>query len=75
MKNKKTLIDLLDAEWNKAGALLMMQIHIEDWQFEFAMESQFEYLYWHDEWCRLYIDNEKAYWERRSSTGEFEVDL
>jgi hypothetical protein len=69
--NKDDLIALLDADWQKACALLMMQIHIEDWQFEFAIEAQFEYLFWHDEWCRLYEPNQKEYWQLLVFTGEF----
>ena len=53
----------------------MMQVHIEDWQFEFAMEAQFEYLYWNDVWCSLYDKNQKEYWKLLESTGEFEEYL
>jgi len=72
---KNDLVTLLDAEWQKSCALLMMQVHIEDWQFEFAMESQFEYLYWNDVWCSLYDKNQKEYWKLLESTGEFEEYL
>ncbi len=72
---KDDLIALLDAEWQKACALLNMQLDIDGGDFEYAMESQFEYLYWHDEWSRLYVPNQKEYWELLESTGEFEEYL
>ena len=53
MKRKETLIDLLSAEWHKSRALLSMQVWIDDGEYEDAMEMQFEYLYWCDEWVRL----------------------
>ena len=74
MRNKQTLIDFLDAEWQRSCALLMMQVHIEDWQFEFAMDAQLEYLYWNDIARNLYEKNDDAYWELRCSTGEFEIE-
>jgi len=70
---KDCLVTFLDAEWQKSCALLMMQVHIEDWQFEFAMEAQLEYLYWNDIAGDLYFKNDNEYWLLRSSTGEFEV--
>jgi hypothetical protein len=53
MKRKETLVDLLDALWNRSSALLSMQIDIEDGDFECAMDSHFGYLYWNDEVFRL----------------------
>ena len=50
---KESLVNLLDAEWQKAHALLTMQLDIENGDFERAMRCQFEYLYWHDEAIRL----------------------
>ena len=70
---KQTLADFLDAEWQKACALLMMQVHIEDWQFEYAMDAQLEYLYWCDVCNSIYFVNEDQYWNLRRETGEFEL--
>lgn len=70
---KKDLIALLDAYWQQSCALLMMRVHIEDWQFEYAMEAQLEYLYWDDIAGDLYMKNEDDYWLLRRSTGQFEV--
>ena len=50
---KETLIDLLAAESSKASALLLMQVGIENEDFEMAIGYQFEYLYWCDEVTRL----------------------
>lgn len=61
-KEDDTLIDLLDAMWNRAQSLLMMQIDIEDNDFQCAMENHFEYLYWNDEVSRLLIKHDEAYW-------------
>lgn len=72
---KENLIDLLDAYWQQSCALLMMQVHIEDWQFVYAMEAQLEYLYWDDIAGDLYMKYEDNYWNLRRSTGEFEVSL
>ena len=33
MKKKDTFIDLLDAEHNRVGALLMMQVSIQEYDF------------------------------------------
>ena len=62
-KEDNTFIGLLDAMWNRAQSLLMMQIDIEDMDFQCAMENQFEYLYWCDEVKRLLIKHDEAYWD------------
>jgi hypothetical protein len=64
-----TLIDLLDAECQRAYALLSMQAYVENEQFEAAMNAQFNYLYWCDEWNRLYPMHIKEYWALRYSLG------
>jgi glutathionyl-hydroquinone reductase len=69
---KDDLIALLDAEWQKSCALLMMQVHIEDWQFEYAMDAQLDYLYWCEIAADLYMKNDDDYWSLRNLTGEFE---
>lgn len=54
MKRKETLVDLLDALFQRSAALLMMQVDIESGEFTYAMSGQFEYLYWMDETIRLF---------------------
>lgn len=63
MKRKTTLVDLLDAMYNRQGALLMMQVEIEDGDFQYAMENHFEYLYWGDEVTRMWEEHEAEYWD------------
>ena len=65
MKQDNSFIGLLDAMSNKASALLLMQIDVENGDFDYAMENHFEYLYWHDEFQRLYRQHEANYWELR----------
>jgi hypothetical protein len=55
------MIDLLDALWNRSGALLAMQLDIENGDFEDAMQAQFDYLYWSDEFIRLFPEHGVAY--------------
>ena len=62
MKKESRLVDVLNADWNRAQVLLMMQMHIEDRDYEWAMCYQFQYLYWHDEFNRLYRLHSKEYW-------------
>ena len=70
MTKKTTLVDLLDAWWQRQGALLMMQVDIDAGDFDYAMETQFEYLYWSDEWARLYNEHEKEYWQLKEAADE-----
>jgi len=53
MKRKETLVNLLDAVFQRNAALLMMQVDIESGEFTHAMSGQFEYLYWNDKVIRL----------------------
>lgn len=66
---KETLVDLLDAESNKASALLLMKLDIENGDFVYAMHSQLEYLYWCDEWARLYKKFTAEYWNLKYAAG------
>jgi len=59
---KEGLVDLLHAEWQRSCALLMMQNSIEEGDYECAVGCQVEYLYWHDEFNRLYRLHSKEYW-------------
>ncbi len=63
MKKNESLTTLLDIEWQRSCALLMMQIHIEDWQFEYAIEAQLEFLYLTDKWSHLYKKHSQQYWK------------
>jgi hypothetical protein len=63
MKQDNSFIGLLDAMWQRQCALLMMQVNIEDDDFERAMEDQFEYLYWMDEVKRLWPKHEDKYFD------------
>ena len=63
MKKKDTLVDLLDADWNRAAALLTMQQDIEAGDFMLAMESQLHFLYWDDEVNRLLHEFNQPYWD------------
>ena len=68
---KETLMTLLSAEDNRATALTMMQLGINESDFDYAMESQFEYLYWVDECNRLHKRFNSEYWDLRfMATGE-----
>lgn len=65
MKKESALVKLLDAEWWRAQSLLMMQVSIEAEEYENSMQSQFEYLYWRDEFDELYKENCDGYWALR----------
>lgn len=69
MKKKETLIDLLDAESNKTTALWSMQREIEYANYGEAMHYQFMYLYWCDEWARLYKKFTAEYWNLKYAAG------
>ena len=61
-KESSGLVKLLHAEWHRASALLTMQTAIEEGDYWWAMERQFEYLYWQDKFNRLYRLHSKEYW-------------
>lgn len=65
MKKESALVKLLDAEWHRSCALVMMQLRIEDEDYEWAMNYQIEYLYWRDEFDELYKRNCDGYWALR----------
>lgn len=66
MKKKTTLIDLLDAEFNRDNCLLGMALDIENGDFEYAMCAQFDYLYWCDVVEQLYVKHYAEWWALRS---------
>lgn len=57
MKKESGLVELLDALWHRACALLMMQVSIEAGEFAEAMGCQVEYLYWTDEISRMFPEH------------------
>jgi S-formylglutathione hydrolase FrmB len=63
------LLNLLNAEWQRALKLACMQMEIEDGDFDSAMGYQFEYLYWHDELDRLFPKHSAEYWSLRMVAG------
>ncbi len=66
MKKESGMVQLLDAEWHRACALLMVQVSIEAGEFDEAMGCQFEYLYWHDEFLVLLDKHWNKYWALKS---------
>ena len=65
MKKESELVDLLNAEWQRALRLACMQVSIEAGEFDEAMNYQIEYLYWRDEFDELYKENCDGYWALR----------
>ena len=63
MTQDNSFIGLLDAMCHRQTALLLMQMDIENGDFNYAMENHFEYLYWNDEVKRLFHKHEPKYWE------------
>ena len=55
------LVQLLEAEYHRAYALSMVKRLIEADDADYAMHYQFSYLYWCDEWLRLYKDHGREY--------------
>jgi S-formylglutathione hydrolase FrmB len=56
------LINLLNAEGQRAVRLACMQLEIEEGNFDEAMGYQFEYLYWHDEFIELLDEHHNEWW-------------
>lgn len=54
MKQKKAYRHLLVADMHRAICLGSMQLEIEQGNFDAAMRCQLSYLYWYDEFDRLY---------------------
>ena len=73
MKKKETLEHLLVAEMCRNTALWLVQVSIDKGVYVEAMHHQLQYLYWTDEWMRLYTEHEKEYWDLRRATGEFDT--
>ena len=63
MSKESGMVQLLDAEWQRALKLMWMQLAIERGDYEWAMRCQFEFLYWHDECERLFSERSVAYWK------------
>jgi len=63
MKKESGMVQLLDAEWHRSCALLMVQVSIEAGEFDEAMGCQFEYLYWHDEFIELLDEHHNEWWQ------------
>lgn len=66
MKKKTTLIDLLDAEWERESCLLALALDIEAGDFAWAIYSQLNYLYWCDVCEQLYAKHYAEWWALRS---------
>ncbi len=71
MKKKRgkgwELAKLFEAEANRAAHLMCMQIDIVYGGYENAMQSQFWYLYWHDEYIELFDKHHHKYWQLKLS--------
>jgi hypothetical protein len=74
MSEKETLKDLLQANMQRSIWLFAMQVDIEAGDFERAMVTQFEYLYWADEFYRLYDLHDKAYWDLKCAMTKETLD-
>lgn len=54
MKQKEAFHHVLAANMHRAICLAAVQLEIEQGNFDEAMGYQLKYLYWHDEFNRLY---------------------
>ena len=66
MKSPTKLLDLLHAEVHRTNWLYHMQYSVHAGQYHRAMFAHFEYLFWSDEFFRLYRKHSQEYLSLRT---------